>query len=67
MTFVGPLLAKQYGAGSESLDVQLFERAKIPWDEIAFPVVEEALRRYLEDVAHGQFHLHVADMPERSI
>ena len=67
MTFVGPLLVKQYGAGSESLDVQLFERAKIPWGEIAFPVVKEALRRYLEDVAHGQFRLHVADVPDRSV
>jgi ADP-ribose pyrophosphatase YjhB (NUDIX family) len=67
MTFVGPLLVNQFGAGSESLDVQLFERAKIPWDEIAFPVVKEALRRYLEDVTQGQFRLHVADMPDRLI
>ncbi len=62
MTFVGHLLTKQYAAGPESLDVRLFERNKIPWDAIAFPVVKEALRRYLDDVAQGKLRLHVADI-----
>jgi ADP-ribose pyrophosphatase YjhB (NUDIX family) len=65
MTFVGRLLSKQFGAGLESLDVQLFERVNIPWEEIAFPVVKDALRRYLEDVARGELRLHVADLSER--
>ena len=67
MTFVGRLLSKQFGAGLESLDVQLFDRVKIPWDELAFPVVEDALRRYIDDVTRGEFRLHVADLPDHWI
>ena len=62
MTFIGRLQAKQFSAGFESLDVQLFPLHAIPWEEIAFPVVEAALRHYVEDVARGTFQLHVADV-----
>ena len=65
LTFVGRLLAKRFAAGTESMDVQLFDTSKIPWDQIAFPVVRDALRRYLDDVSRGEFRLHVADLPER--
>jgi len=65
LTFIGRLLGKQFGAGLESLEVQLFERAMIPWDEIAFPVVKDALRRYFEDLSRGELRLHVADLPDR--
>jgi len=62
MTFIGRLQTKQFSAGFESLDVRLFSRHAIPWEEIAFPVVEAALRHYVEDVARGTFQLHVADV-----
>jgi ADP-ribose pyrophosphatase YjhB (NUDIX family) len=65
LTFIGQLIAEEFAAGSESLDVRLFERREIPWNDIAFPVVKDALRRYVEDVAAGDFHMHVADLPER--
>ncbi len=67
MTFVGSLLSKEFGAGLESLDVQLFDRVEIPWDELAFPVVKDALRRYVDDVTRGEFRLHVADLPDRLV
>ena len=62
MTFIGRLQTKQFSAGFESLDVRLFPRDAIPWEEIAFPVVKEALRHYIEDAARGTFQLHVADV-----
>jgi len=62
MTFIGRLKKKEFGAGFESLDARLFSREAIPWDEIAFPVVKEALRRYVEDATRGEFMLHVADV-----
>ncbi len=65
LTFVGQLLAKQFGAGVESLEVRLFALSDIPWDEIAFPVVNTALRRYVDDVARGTFQLHLADIGDR--
>ncbi|HEY3473957.1 MAG TPA: NUDIX domain-containing protein [Anaerolineales bacterium] len=65
LTFIGHLDAEEFEAGQESLDVRLFDRQDIPWDEIAFPVVREALRRYVEDVTSGIFRLYVADLPHR--
>jgi hypothetical protein len=45
----------------------LFDRQDIPWDKIAFPVVRDALRRYVDDVTSGTFSLHVADLPHRLV
>jgi ADP-ribose pyrophosphatase YjhB (NUDIX family) len=67
LTFIGQLDAEEFWAGQESLDVRLFDRQDIPWDEIAFPVVRDALRRYVDDVTSGTFSLHVADLPHRLV
>jgi hypothetical protein len=56
-----------FGVGEESLDVKLFSLAEIPWGEIAFPVVKEALRRYADDVTRGEFQVHVATLPDRLV
>ena len=34
----------KFAAGPESLDVRLFDYDDLPWDELAFPVVDFALR-----------------------
>jgi ADP-ribose pyrophosphatase YjhB (NUDIX family) len=49
------------GVGAESLEVGLYPAQEIPWAEIAFPSVEFALRRYLEDRREGREGLHFAD------
>ena len=41
--FDGPV---HFAAGTESLEVALFAWADIPWDEIAFPTVQWALRAW---------------------
>lgn len=38
-----------FGAGPESQDVRLFTEEDIPWGEIAFPGVAQALREYFLD------------------
>jgi ADP-ribose pyrophosphatase YjhB (NUDIX family) len=38
-----------FGAGPESLEVELVRAEDIPWPELAFPSTEFTLRRYLED------------------
>ncbi len=65
MVFRGRMLTPTYDAGEESLEVRLFPLLDIPWDHIAFPVVREALRRYVDDVASGRFQLHLASLPDR--
>jgi ADP-ribose pyrophosphatase YjhB (NUDIX family) len=62
MVFRGRMITPEFGAGEESLDVRLFNRDAIPWDVIAFPVVKDALRRYVEDAIQGIFRVHVASL-----
>ena len=62
MLFRGRLLDLDFGPGSESLEVMLFEEQDIPWDEIAFPVVKETLALYFEDRARGEFRLHSGEI-----
>lgn len=43
----------------ESRDVRLFEEEEIPWDRLAFPVVEKTLKRYLQDRRDALFPFHI--------
>ncbi len=49
------LVDMNFGPGEESLDVQLFDEPDIPWDELAFPVVEETLKYYFQDNKQQDF------------
>lgn len=49
------LLSRDVAAGAESLEVGLFDRASIPWDEIAFPTVRWALEQYFETEGRDDF------------
>jgi ADP-ribose pyrophosphatase YjhB (NUDIX family) len=40
-----------YSSGTESLDTALFDLNNIPWDNLAFPSVESALKSYIEYVS----------------
>ena len=62
MMFRAQLHKPDYSAGTESLEVKLFEEHEIPWDELAFPVIEQTLKRYYSDLARGEFQLHVGDL-----
>ena len=57
MLFRARLLAPEFGPGSESLEAQLMTESDIPWREIAFPVIHQALRLYFRDRASGHFPL----------
>ena len=62
MLFRSRLLDLDFGPGSESLEVTLFEEQDIPWDEIAFPVIKETLVFYFRDRSQGQYCLHSGDI-----
>jgi ADP-ribose pyrophosphatase YjhB (NUDIX family) len=55
----------EFGAGAESLEVKLVGPAEIPWDDVAFPSTEFALRRYLEDRAAGREPHHFITIDRR--
>lgn len=65
LVFRGQMMTPMYKAGLESLEVRLFSLSSIPWEDIAFPVISHALRRYVDDVAQGRFQLHVASLSDR--
>ena len=53
----------EFGPGEESLEVQLMSIESIPWEHLAFPVIQETLRRYVEDVCKTPIHVHFGTVP----
>ena len=49
MLFRGGLRDGKFSPGDESLECELFHETSVPWGKLAFPVVEETLRRYFLD------------------
>jgi len=66
LMFRARLLNPGFKPGPESLDVKLFEEREIPWDELAFPVVQQTLSRYFTDRKTDHYPIHVGDI-ERSL
>ena len=65
MIFTGPLADGAFAPGVESLETALYEEADIPWSEIAFPVVDNVLKRYFRDRQHGNFATFVDTVEPR--
>ena len=63
--FAGTLADGFARANEETLETALFERAEIPWDEIAFPVVTETLERWYEARERGERRVHHAGISSR--
>ena len=63
--FRSRMLTPDFGVTHESLEVKLIDTREIPWDDLAFPSTEYALRRYVEDRAAGVERYHVAEMQRR--
>jgi ADP-ribose pyrophosphatase YjhB (NUDIX family) len=64
--FLARLLDLDFAAGDESLEVELFHEAEIPWQKIAFPAIDIALRHYFEDRKNGAFPTRVFDVERRA-
>ena len=53
----GTLDDGKFGVGQESCDAALFAAEDIPWTELAFPIVEQTLKRFLKDRELGHFEV----------
>lgn len=62
LMFRGRLLEPVFEAGSESLEVALYEREQVPWELLAFRVVHETLQSFYRDKQRGEFHPFVEDI-----
>ena len=60
--FRGRLESNDFGPGDESLEVRLVEEKDVPWEELAFPVMQRTLRLFFEDRRRGEFGRHMGDI-----
>jgi ADP-ribose pyrophosphatase YjhB (NUDIX family) len=63
--FRGRMRGPGFAVTPESLEIALFDERDIPWDDLAFPSTEAALRHYFADRAAGHEPHHVVEMPRR--
>jgi ADP-ribose pyrophosphatase YjhB (NUDIX family) len=59
LMFRARLLTPDFSAGYESLEVRLFEKHEVPWDDLAFPVIQKTLQHYFDDLKKGTFSFHM--------
>lgn len=66
MFYRATLLDLNYEAGIESLEVKMFAKNDIPWDDIAFPTVAHTLKFFFADHAKvmegGKYEFHSLDI-----
>lgn len=60
--FRATLKNPEYAPGPESLEVNLYSEPEVPWDQIAFPVVDQTLKLYFQDLQRGTFGTYTADI-----
>lgn len=61
--FRAKLDSENFGPTKESTEVRLFDEADIPWNEIAFRVIEKTLEHYFEDRRNkNDFPFRVCDL-----
>jgi ADP-ribose pyrophosphatase YjhB (NUDIX family) len=65
VSFRARMLDEHFGVGAETLQVGLYEERDIPWDRIAFPSIDFALRCYFEDrrLTRDMLHFSTVDRP----
>jgi ADP-ribose pyrophosphatase YjhB (NUDIX family) len=54
--YLAKLIEPKYQAGVESLEVELFAEADIPWNDLAFPTVRKTLEWYFQDKKSGKLN-----------
>jgi ADP-ribose pyrophosphatase YjhB (NUDIX family) len=57
--FRARLLDLNFSAGTESLEVQLFDEKDVPWESIAFATVRNTLNHYYADRKAGEYRFHL--------
>ena len=58
----GDLVDGVASPGEESLDVALLTESEIPWQDIAFQVINETLKLYYQDKKQGNYKTHYGDI-----
>lgn len=56
------LLDLDFKPGEETLEVAMYEEARLPWKDLAFRTVGLTLKRWFADRARGSFGFHAEDL-----
>lgn len=62
MFYRAELLTPSFEAGPESLDVKLCDENEVDWDNLAFPVINRALKHYFLDRANEKYPVRRIEM-----
>ena len=65
MMFRARLVDLEFGPGTESLEVALFDEADIPWEALAFRTITRTLRNFFLDRKLGAFPIRVSAIERR--
>ena len=65
LMFRARLRDETFEPGAESIEVKLFAEEEIPWDQIAFMVIKETLKKYFRDRMQGLFPFQIDDIPKK--
>lgn len=57
--FRARLLDLDFSAGTESLEVKLFDEKEVPWESLAFATVRNTLNHYYADRKAGEYRFHL--------
>jgi ADP-ribose pyrophosphatase YjhB (NUDIX family) len=66
LMFRARILVPEYGSTRESSEVKLLHEQDIPWDDIAFTVIQETLLDYFRDRAAGRFEFQSLELAKPS-
>jgi len=64
--FRARLLDLDFGPGTESLEVALFDEAQVPWGQLAFRTIARTLRLFFLDRKLGDYPVHVSTLQRRA-
>lgn len=65
MMFRSRLVDRDFGPGTESLEVQLFDEQDVPWEQLAFRTITRTLRNWFLDRRQAAFPLRVSTLERR--
>jgi len=51
-----------FSAEHETLEVKLFKKHEVPWNELAFSAIQKILQDYFDDLKKGAFSFHMDDI-----
>lgn len=62
LLYLAEMQDEQFGPTEESTEVRLFSEDEIPWDELAFQTIHNALKFYFEDRKQGLFPMRQMEL-----